>query len=129
MADPDGKMLTSGISDHINLSEIGYGDYVYEPENGSENSMIIFEQTLHPGLYVAMSLTEAQLSTSWQENMMNIWITCILVILIIAVVIWGISRWVLVPVRSLVEGLKRSERETLNIVLIQIRKQALNFLK
>ena len=26
MADPDGKMLTSGISDHINLSEIGYGD-------------------------------------------------------------------------------------------------------
>lgn len=107
LADPDGKMLTSGISEHINLSDIGYGDYVYEPENGSENSMIIFEQTLHPGLYVAMSLTEAQLSTSWQENMMNIWITCILVILIITVVIWGISRWVLVPVRSLVEGIEK----------------------
>lgn len=37
----------------------------------------------------------------------------ILVILIIAVVIWGISGGILVPVRSLVEGLKRSERETI----------------
>ncbi len=102
--DDQGNVLTQGLIFTEQLLD-SYEETKTLLVNG-EIYTVVSDQALHPGIYVAKAMTEDELT---EEGIIsaNMLPTLGIIVLLIGAVIFGISRWVLRPVKSMVTGIER----------------------